>query len=278
MNKKSGSLSVSLVVYYPDLNLLYETIDSLKQAYTHANERGCIDRLTLFIIENGADIKDRQSINQFLNKTFSESGVDFEYVSGHGNVGYGRGNNIGIQKSQSEYHLILNPDVYLYNDALENGLSVFQAHPEIGMLAPVIINDLSEITHLCKNYPDVLTLFSRGVGIAKSKTLKDRIDKYSLKKLKLNQLIKNIPIFSGCFMLYRTDVLKQLKGFDPSFFLYFEDFDLSLKTNELTQTALIPSMRIRHLGGGAAKKGGKHIFYFAVSAYKFFNKHGWKWL
>ena len=45
------------------------------------------------------------------------------------------------------------------------------------------------------------------------------------------------PIVSGCWMMFRTVVLQQLGGFDPRFFLYFEDFDLSLRTSELSRIA-----------------------------------------
>lgn len=43
------------------------------------------------------------------------------------------------------------------------------------------------------------------------------------------------PIVSGCFMPFRTDVLKSLGGFDPRCFLYFKDYDLSLRTGSVTR-------------------------------------------
>jgi GT2 family glycosyltransferase len=86
------------------------------------------------------------------------------------------------------------------------------------------------------------------------------------------------PIVSGCFMLFRTSVLKKLAGFDARYFLYFEDYDLSLRTHEVARVAYAPAVRVLHHGGGAARKGSAHIRMFVASAYKFFSRFGWKWL
>jgi GT2 family glycosyltransferase len=69
-----------------------------------------------------------------------------------------------------------------------------------------------------------------------------------------------------------------LSGFDPRYFLYFEDYDLSLRTHELAHVAYVPSVLAIHHGGGAARKGGAHIRMFMASAYKFYNRFGWKLL
>ncbi len=60
-------------------------------------------------------------------------------------------------------------------------------------------------------------------------------------------------------MLFRTEVLKKLGGFDPRYFLYFEDYDLSLRTHEVARVAYVPSVRVLHHGGDAARKGWTHI-------------------
>ena len=50
-----------------------------------------------------------------------------------------------------------------------------------------------------------------------------------------------------------------------------------MRLNEVTRTAYVPSVQIGHHGGGAAKKGLKHIYYFVKSGLRFYRRHGWKW-
>ena len=73
------------------------------------------------------------------------------------------------------------------------------------------------------------------------------------------------PIVSGCFMLFRTDVLQQLEGFDPRFFLYFEDFDISLRAGRVSRIAYVPQVKVVHHGGHASRKGWRHIWMFGRS-------------
>ena len=78
-------------------------------------------------------------------------------------------------------------------------------------------------------------------------------------------------------MLVRRKAIDTTGGFDPKFFLYFEDFDWSVRLNKVTQTAYLPSFRVVHHGGHAARKGFQHIYWFVKSGFRFYRKHGWRW-
>ena len=66
-------------------------------------------------------------------------------------------------------------------------------------------------------------------------------------------------------------------GFDPRYFLYFEDFDWSVRLAKTGQLVYLPSFRIVHHGGGAARKGWRHIRWFVQSGTRFYRRHGWRW-
>lgn len=85
------------------------------------------------------------------------------------------------------------------------------------------------------------------------------------------------PIASGCFMLCQRAALLWVGGFRPDYFLYFEDFDLSLRLAAVTRLrrcqrcalsiwAVMP--RARACGMSAC---------FARAAALFFHRHGWRW-
>jgi hypothetical protein len=52
---------------------------------------------------------------------------------------------------------------------------------------------------------------------------------------------------------------------------------LVVRAGRLGELAWVPSVRIVHYGGEAARKGWRHVWLFGRSAVTFFNRHGWKW-
>jgi hypothetical protein len=102
------------------------------------------------------------------------------------------------------------------------------------------------------------------------------LDQYEMRDLPELEVATGIPIASGCFMLARRSVLQAIDGFSPAYFLYFEDFDLSLRLHQVADIAYLPQVHILHRGGYAAQKGWTHRWLFLRSAITFFRRHGWK--
>ncbi|CAG9200721.1 Glyco_trans_2-like domain-containing protein [Paraburkholderia caribensis] len=268
-------LSVSVVVYRPDVQQLAQTLNSLAAAYDALKETRTGFRLDVCLVDNGG-LPDMTASLDALRAHGATSSI----IAGQGNVGYGRGHNLAIERAASRYHLVLNPDIDLDRQALIRAVEFFESHADVGLLTPRIGDEAGHIQYLCRRYPTLLDLFVRGfLPASVRRFFAHRLARYEMQDL-INErdIVWDPPIVSGCFMLFRTSVLKTLAGFDPRYFLYFEDYDLSLRTHEVTRIAYLPAVRVLHHGGGAARKGFAHIRMFAASAFKFFNRFGWKWL
>jgi GT2 family glycosyltransferase len=269
-------LAVSIVSYGSDLGLLGPTVSSLAVA-AEALGGNTEERVRLSIIDNGPVDPGRASGLAQLVESWAGGAT---LIAGHGNVGYGRGHNLAIADLQVAYHLILNPDVELAPDAFVQALAFMDAHPECGLLSPAVFDEEGRLQYLCKRRPSVLDLLLRGFAPGwVRRHFKSRLDRYEMRDhVNDHDLVWDPPIVSGCFMLFRAEILKVLGGFDPRYFLYFEDFDLSLRTARLARLAYVPQVRIVHHGGGAARKGLGHVRMFLASAFKFFNRHGLRWV
>ena len=218
-----------------------------------------------------------------LKVQMQEQQVELKLVSGHGNIGYGSAHNLVLANVKSDYHLMLNPDICLDKQCLAEGITYLAKHDATVMATPMAFQENGERQYLCKRYPCVLTLFVRGFCPAwLQKPFAKRLASYEMRELACNKLEKStepvVSIISGCFMLCRTSALDAINGFDKRYFLYFEDFDLSLRMARQCKIAYVPSMQIIHGGGNAARKGLNHIFMFVRSGIRFFNSHGWRWL
>ncbi len=269
-------LNISIVTYAPDLPVLASVLDRLGRALWHAGRRGLLNGARLILVDNGPGPGWREPLRHLLGRM--QLPVPVELLSGHGNIGYGAGHNLALREVGGDFYLILNPDVLLEENALSEGLAFLAANPEVGLLAPAAWSENGQRQYLCKRYPTVLDLALRGFAPAWLRSrFETRLDRYELRDRTGDSILWDPPIASGCFMLCRRTALERVGGFLPEYFLYFEDFDLSLRLGRVARLAYVPAVRIVHLGGHAARKGVRHIMLFVRAAVRFFNLHGWRW-
>jgi hypothetical protein len=267
--------SASIVTYRSDLPLLARAIASLSRAVLVAREAGLLAAAELVVVDNGPG-EDRAGIERAL-AAFADAAGKRQLVAGHGNVGYGRANNLALARVRSDLHLVMNPDVELEPEALAVALRTLAAREGVVLLAPAVRGGDGAMQYLCKRYPSLWVLFLRGFAPA---ALRERFARqlaaYEMRDTIGEQFMEGIPLASGCFMLMRTPALRAAGGFDPGYFMYFEDYDLSVRLARAGTVAYEPGARIVHHGGAAARKGWRHVAWFARSAWRFFSRHGWR--
>jgi len=277
-----SSLQISVVTYRPDLKLLERCLRKLALAIAAGREAGAMRTVHLALIDNSEDKAIADAVIELGKLRFADANVHVTYLHGHANIGYGAAHNLVLHGTGSDYHLVLNPDVELAPDALANAITWLDRHPEIGALAPQAHDAQGEPIYLCKRYPAILDLFLRGFtpGVVR-RIFRRRLERYELRDVLSaapGEDVVGIPVLSGAFMLVRRSAIDKTGGFDPRYFLYFEDYDWSVRLNRVTKTAYVPSVRIGHHGGHAARKGVRHVALFTRSAVRFYRRHGWKWL
>lgn len=266
-----SSLSISLVTYRSDPQLLRMTLTSLHSACVALEQQMHLPaRLT--IVDNSDNANS-------ITLLVQECGLqDVTKVIGNPlNVGFGRANNQVIHSAQSTFHLVLNPDVELASDALLNAIQYLHDHRDVVAVSPACRNARSETEFLCKQHPAMLDLLLRGFAPAWIRNrFATRLARYECQPLVNAGAAAAVQLISGCFMLCRTSALQSAGGFNERFFLYFEDFALSRELGKQGALHHVPTVRIIHHGGGASRKGLKHIRYFAASALRFYQQYGWK--
>jgi GT2 family glycosyltransferase len=273
-----SALSISLVTFDPNFEVLANAIISLRAALRRATAQGLIASAQLLIVDNGPSLECRIQLDVLFERHWAKSGFAFGVISGHGNIGYGQGHNKAIKQSTADYHLILNPDVLVAEDAIANAVKFMDDNPDVGLLAPAVVTESGTVQHLCKDYPTVLDLALRGFGPELFRAYaRKRLARYEMKHMDPSRSYCGVPLVSGSFMFFRRQVLELTGGFSDAYFLYFEDFDLSLRAVRFARICYVPKVQIEHKGGYASKKGPKHWWMFSRSACTFFSQHGWRW-
>jgi GT2 family glycosyltransferase len=251
MNK---TLNVSIVLYNSDLNQISRLIEQLKVSRSINN---------IYLIDNSPEISD----------SFSLFNVQY-YFAGK-NLGFGAGHNIALQKSINEgvkYHLVLNSDVTFDTSVLETLVQKIEMNSDIGIVMPKILNSDGSVQLLPKLLPTPFQILIRAIKPLR-KIFVLRNNEYTLGYF--SEIELNVPIISGCFSLFRVEAIRRVGFYDESFFMYFEDFDLSRRIHSMFKTIYYPLVSATHAHERGAAKSFKLFRIFIKSAINYFNKYGW---
>lgn len=249
------NLNISIVLYNSDFVEISNLVNSLK-------ENTSINRV--YLVDN----------SPIRNIEFEKCNVNYIFLGK--NLGYGAGHNIAIQKTKDDgikYHLVLNPDILIEPNVLDRLFEQMENNNDIGLIMPKIKYPNGQIQHLCKLLATPVDLIGRRF-IPFPKWIEKRNKKYELQFTGYDKTML-VPSLSGCFMLLRTEILKQVGGFDERFFMYCEDFDLCRRVGRVSKTIYFPEVSVIHNYEKGSYKNYKLLKYHIVSAIKYFNKWGW---
>lgn len=245
---------------------------------THNNESKILDLLKS-IFENTWDI----NFEVFLVDNASSDETVFlvkknypkvKIIKLKENKGFSYANNQVLNKLNSKYHVVINPDIIFESNVFKELVDYLEQNEEVVIITPKILSEDSSIQYLAKKEPRLKYLLS---GRLKKylKFLEKYHDEYVMKE-KTDKEKKPFEIenCTGCFMMMKTEIFKKLKGFDERFFMYFEDVDLSKRARKFGKIVFYPKTKVIHLWERASAKNLKFLFIHISSMIKYFSK--WK--
>ena len=170
----------------------------------------------------------------------------------------------------SNYHFIVNPDIYLNEDVVTPLVEYMKNNNGVGMIMPQILNLDGKVQNLPKLLPSPLSILLRKIKRPRG-YYKKFIERYELRNVPQKQ-IYNAPILSGCFTLLNLKAIQEIGGYDDNYFMYFEDWDLSRRMHQKYRTIYYPLVSVYHGYESGANKSLKLFKIFIYSAFIYFNK------
>lgn len=240
-------ISASLVVYKPDLPTLERTLIALQEAGRVARQARPIE-LSLTLIDNSDDDAIYRQLVVWLER-FRANTPDWLLTMQRApaNLGYGRGNNLAIFSAKSDYHIVVNPDLFVDADALLEATRFMDVHSDVGLLTPAVFGEDGERHYLCKRNPTLLVMFLRSFSpLWLQSRMEFIIAEFEMRDCDYSRPIHPVEYPTGCFMFFRTAPLQAIGGFDPGFFLHYEDADIGRRMLKIARVVYVPSVRVVH--------------------------------
>lgn len=194
------------------------------------------------------------------------------------NNGFGRGCNIGLAQVSTPYTIFINPDAVVEPEAIESMLAFLERHPRAGIVGPAIIEGEMGGAHALQETGERMT-----PGAQVRAVIPFIRRRSSTRPIVPGAPAKRTGWVCGAVLMVRTDLMKQLGGFDPRFFLYWEETDLCKRVEDLGFEVWALGEAVAHHVGGASSSsadgtriGGCIAKHYFQSRYYYMRKHhGW---
>jgi N-acetylglucosaminyl-diphospho-decaprenol L-rhamnosyltransferase len=165
------------------------------------------------------------------------------------NLGFGRGNNVGLAAAAGRYLLLLNSDAFVQLGSLRALVEFMDAHPDAGACGPMLLNSDGTLQPSGRSLPSVWSVF---VGMTKFYRLWKR--NFYLERGRDYRQAARVGEISGAVLLVRREVYERLGGFDPNFFIYYEDVDWCKRMNVVGYAIYyVPTAQVTHLWQGTSQ-------------------------
>ncbi|MCW4047204.1 MAG: glycosyltransferase family 2 protein [Candidatus Bathyarchaeota archaeon] len=188
---------------------------------------------------------------EFAKNFVADSAINMRLIMNQENLGFAEGNNIGVQNSKGKYVVFLNNDTIVDRNWLLYLVALMEKKPEIGAVQSLLLTS------------DGCKVDSLGGVVDIFGTAEDQIKVLADWKWGIGH--RSMEIFSACAasMIVRKSVFEAVGGFDPKFFAYFEDVDLSWRIR-LQGYAIVLELRsiVYHVRSATSKKFSNGLFDF----------------
>jgi hypothetical protein len=252
------SISVVMVVY--------RTGQALEQSLACVLADPLVDQLV--VVDNGSSPAEAASL-----RALAARDPRVVLKTGHGNVGFARGANLGAAASTGDLLVFLNPDAFLQPGCVAALAREIEARPSLCMVGGRVLNaDRTEQRGARRGEITPLTALMSMSGLAKLAPSWARFEVHWEGDALPSQATPTPTISGACFCMRRDD-FDQVGGFDEGYFLHVEDVDLCWRVREAGGEVLFhPKAEVVHIGGTSRTSPLKVEFHKGVGLARYFRR------
>lgn len=217
------------------------TGDCLQSLY----QNGIENNWNVVVVDNGSNDDSVEAIKKEFPQVL--------LIENKTNVGFAAANNQVLRQFKSDNYLLLNSDTLIIGNVIEKSLQYLQYNPDVGAMGCRVLNK-DETTQLtCSMFPSVVNLLLQLFSL-------DKIKKPSLwgryqYRSWARDSERDVEIISGCYLMIRGAVIKDVGLLDENFFFFGEETDWCMRIKHTGwRLVFSPVGEIIHYGGGSVKR------------------------
>ena len=191
------------------------------------------------------------------------------------NVGFPKGNNIGMSEANGRTLLLLNPDTEIIGDALTALLNFLDSQPDVGVVGPQLLNSDGTVQSSRRRFPTLATGLFESTWL---ETVAPRaiLDHYYAADLP-DDATADVDWLMGACLLIRREIYEAVGGMDEDYFMYSEELDYCRRIKEAGwRVVYLPAAQVTHHAGKSSEQAvaARHIAFQRAKLRYFWKFHG----
>ncbi len=250
-----------VIVTWNARDVLLDALASIEREILRRKDEGRIEVETL-VVDNGSEDGSVEAVRRRFDWA--------EVIALPENIGFAAGNNVGLRRAKGRHTVLLNSDTVVLPDALERCVRYLDAHPDVGVVGPQLLNPDRSKQNCIHNYPSLATeVVPKGV----LETLFPR--RFPSKRFEHAAAIPVEAVLGACLFV-RKEVLDQVGPMPEDYFFFLEETDWCYRIAAAGWKIMhVPDAHVVHIFGASTKKKipAETRIEYHRSLYHFFRKN-----
>ncbi len=259
IDNKPADLSI-IIVSWNVCDLLRKCLQSIEQGKGNLN-------VEVIVVDNASSDGSQDMVRDEFPTVKLEAQSE--------NVGFPRGNNLGLEIANGSHFLLLNPDTEVLGDALSILIQYLENHPAVGLVAGQLLNPDRSTQSSIRRFPTV------AIGIFESTWLQGLAPRRLLDRYYFADAPADTPLevdwVVGACMMVRKEIIEQVGLLDEAYYMYSEELDWCKRIKTAGwQVVYLPTAEIiHHVGKSSEQAVAERHVNFQRAKLRYFRKfHG----
>lgn len=170
------------------------------------------------------------------------------------NLGFAKGNNLGIRETTGRYVCLINPDVNVAPDCLYKMYGYMEQQPAIGLLGPKMLCPDRTVGRSTMRFPTIWNSLCRALALDRVFRKSRTFGGFLMRDFDHNST-RDVDVLNGWFWMTRRDALNVVGVLDDQLFMYGDDLDWSRRYNNAGwRVVFYAEAEAIHYGGGTTAR------------------------
>ncbi|HEX3987713.1 MAG TPA: glycosyltransferase family 2 protein [Acidobacteriaceae bacterium] len=231
----------------PDASVIIVTWNAKKYVEMCLRSLSHVDNVSFetIVVDNAST----DGTPELVERDFSQ----VRLIPSGGNLGFAKGNNIGIHASRGRYLCLVNSDVIVPPDCLKTLVRFMDANPAVGLAGPAMLGPHgSGVRRSCMRFPSLANALVRAFALDTVGPVKSLVKSQLMTDFHHDD-IADVDILNGWFWIARREAVDQVGLLDEQFFMYGEDVDWCRRFHQGGwRVVFYPAASAVHFGGASS--------------------------